>query len=363
MLNVLKGCKTLKRLSIQFSNEHLDDPDSARLLWNCPLNGFENLTSLELYQFYGDQDALVQDIAGAMSRCPNLHTLGLGYACDADCDVAPETMLLEGEVDFLEKLCLRYASKREELLPLKKLRLGQGVCLSRATSPEVGNYLLKVVDPAGLEELHVFNGMVAHIVYPENSDYLSLDWFLLEGCKSLRQLCVTRLEEDVRLWLNGDGQSVEELIISDPQGYPTKGLYEYKNLRLPHLSMLSTQQTVNTDSDVIPDLIQDPNGDTFTDGVLKRPLTADPATMTVLDRLYDGGAHLTRLSICIKFEIHWVRAVSGHWACRMLTKLGRLLPKPTASDTTQRPSPQKHGSRISSLSTTIRISVARNHPL
>lgn len=37
----------------------------------------------------------------------------------------------------------------------------------------------------------------------------------------------------------------------------------------------------------------------------------DPSTITVLDRLHDGGSHLIRLAICMDLETQWVGLTFG----------------------------------------------------
>src|SRR2546423_1474279 len=137
LLGFFKNCQTLKQLSIQFASKHIEDRDHA---FNCsiPLKGFRNLTALELYKFYGDEDLLVKDIAAVLIECPRLKTLGLAFACDCDCDEFPEAIVLEGDCEFLENLCVQYASRRGATpLALETLRLGLGMCLYGSSSPVV----------------------------------------------------------------------------------------------------------------------------------------------------------------------------------------------------------------------------------
>jgi hypothetical protein len=117
ILNALKNCETLQDLSIEFASQHLEDNTAA---FNCsmPLNGFRNLASLELYQFYGNETQLINDIAGVLSDCPRLKKLGLGMACDYDCDDLPEVLIMPRDCSFLERLCMRYEGQRKSP-PLK----------------------------------------------------------------------------------------------------------------------------------------------------------------------------------------------------------------------------------------------------
>ena len=319
LLGLLKNCQTLKQLTIQFASQHLEDRDHA---FNCsiPLKGFRDLTALELYKFYGDEDLLVKDIAGVLIECPRLKTLGLAFACDCDCDEFPEAIVLEGDCQFLENLCVQYASRRGATpLVLETLRLGLGMCLYASSSPAVGNFLTKLVNVSGLRTLHVFNGSIKYGSIDDDSQPMEIDWSLLDACKSLHQLSVTRLEDDVRLWLNNGGKSVQELMVSDHYSMYEDGLHEFDALT-SHLSMLMTWEiTVRkrnlasgdawsdtdssiSDSDAI-DLDEDNSAATIPE--------LDPSTITVLDRLHDGGSHLTRLAICMDFETQWVSLTFG----------------------------------------------------
>jgi len=69
-----------------------------------------------------------------------------------------------------------------------------------------------------------------------------IEWSLVEGCGTLRQLSSTKLSDVVVDWLNSNGQSVSELIVTNRFSYNTHGMKEYCKLRLPKLSMLVTQQ-------------------------------------------------------------------------------------------------------------------------
>jgi hypothetical protein len=88
-------------------------------------------------------------------------------------------------------------------------------------------------------------------------------------------------------------------------------LNNFNKLKLPNLSMLFTRETAVelredwenefTDIDSSATEIEDSELDSETPRA--RPCKS---TITVLDRLRDGGSKLTRLGICIDFEAHWV---------------------------------------------------------
>jgi hypothetical protein len=84
LLDTLKKCKTLQRLSIQFTSKCLDwddesEDEEARSAF-VSLKGFSNLTSLELYEFHGDPTDLRKELASILKDLPMLKTLGLGNA-------------------------------------------------------------------------------------------------------------------------------------------------------------------------------------------------------------------------------------------------------------------------------------------
>lgn len=109
IISALKGCQTLKSLLIQFESQWPGDKSIADKCW-IPLEGFRNLTSLELYNFYGTEAPLIREITGVLVNSPNLKTLGLGLLCDCDAEMLLEQTILEGECEFLENLCLRFQS-------------------------------------------------------------------------------------------------------------------------------------------------------------------------------------------------------------------------------------------------------------
>ncbi|KAF4626344.1 hypothetical protein G7Y89_g11813 [Cudoniella acicularis] len=118
---------------------------------------FQNLTSLELYNFHDGNAA--NSIAGVLLRSPNLKTLGLRLNCDIDTDNGPIADVLERrKCDFLERLCMIYAShKTAAPLALHTLRLRKGICLWPSDSPTVGNYLARLVEKPKIQCLHILN--------------------------------------------------------------------------------------------------------------------------------------------------------------------------------------------------------------
>jgi hypothetical protein len=186
---------------------------------NCvmPLTGFKNLTSLELYNFYGAQEEpLINEIVSLLSRCPQLKKLGLGLASDSDVTGNPEILIHPQRCDFLERLCIKYGCL-EGALPLRltNLRLGHRMFLYESLSTSVGNYIAKLINIEEIRTLHVFNGHMAEGADGNatvDAEAVLIDWSLLDACK-LRQLSASRMESDVRRWLNSRGNTVEELIV------------------------------------------------------------------------------------------------------------------------------------------------------
>jgi len=342
-LNALKNCETLQDLSIQFASELLEDNTAA---CNCsmPLNGFRNLTSLELYQFYGNETRLINDIADVLSDCPRLKRLGLGMACDYDCGGAPEVLIMPGDCSFLERLCVRYESQRKSPpLKLETLRLGNGMFLHSPSSPDGSNFLRKLLKVDGLKSLHVFNGLVKGD-FDDEEEPMEIDWTFLSNCTSLRQLAVTRLQDDIRQWLNNGGKSVQELIVTEHYSMYDDDLDNLDALRLPHLSMLFTREMTVPErdpedewSDVDSWELDSDSEDTgLPDLEPQFTPKLDRSVITALDRLYDGGTNLKRLGLFFDFETQWVgpKVLSSMYS---LTLIGAILlppPKLAKSEST-----------------------------
>lgn len=298
LLRTAKNCPNLRNLLIQFSDTHLLDLVAARRC-NAPLKGFKNLASLELYQFYGAKSELIDDIVNVLRDCPALKRLGLGLACELDCDQYPEILAASGDCYFLEDLCLKYGSGSPPL-PLETLRLGHGMFVLKAKSSSTGNYLSKLVQLRDVKTLHLYNGLVH-----ETDDWdldprpMQVQWNFFAECTSVRQLSVARIDKRVRLWLNTTGTSVEELLVTNHYSMYDKDLNNFDRLELPHLSMLLVREMTDRERST-------ERGWRGIDPVSKKQIHLRRNIVTALDRLPDNVTHLTRLGICIELETQWV---------------------------------------------------------
>jgi hypothetical protein len=257
---------------------------------------------------------------------------------------------MDFEFDFLENLCVEYGTRKPTSpLPLKTLKLGHGMYLLKSKSTVIDNFLAKLVKISDLRTLHIFNGLMKWESMDEEAELMEIEWSLFRECTSLHQLSVTRLEDDVRQWLNTVGNSVQELIVTEPIGIYDAMLENFSALNLPHLSVLFTtersslkpdseeewsdtdsfdsqvnSQSVSRSASESGSSVEEPEDATNTDSKLEFPLHVDKSIMTVLDRLHDGGSKLTKLSLELGFETQWVRSIPS--ACgTVLTIAGSFL--------------------------------------
>lgn len=298
LLATAKSCSNLRNIFIQFTDIFLDDPDNA-IKCNIPLKGFRNLVSLQLFQFFGEEPQLVKNIVGVLRDCPALKTLGLGLSCEFDCDQIPEILSASGDCDFLEKLCLKYGT-RSAPLALNTLRLGQGMFVYKSKSPNTGNYLSKLVKFGDIKTLHIYNGLVHET---DEWDFeptpMDVQWKFFAKCTSLRQLSVTRLDKKLRRWLNASGSSIKELLVMEHYSMYDKGLGNFDLLELPQLSTIFTREMT---------VSRRPNarGWRGIDSESREQIYLEKENISVLDRLPDNIANLTRLGVCIELENQWV---------------------------------------------------------
>jgi hypothetical protein len=350
LLHALKTSSTIKDISILFASQFLFDPEDAT---NCsiPLEGFKNLTSLELYNFFGDPDSLIPDLVDALGECPGLKTLGLSWACDYDCETSPEALLFGNEVYFLKELCEKYGSRSWlSPLPLDTLRLGKGMYIDHpkiSVGKIQGKYLPELVQMETLKNLHLFNGLT-RVDIGDDAEPLEVGWSQLEDCKSLQTLSVSMFQADVLDWLHMNGNSVQHFIVTEHYSMYDEDLDSYNLLCLPQLSMIFLREMVvpeqekkrawymggSSDMEILEAESESVAGITAraeswpespTIPISRSPSAAeraselesrtrarisfeklDRSTITVLDRLSDHGAQLTRLGLCMDLETQWV---------------------------------------------------------
>ena len=282
-LSSLKNVPTLRHLSVIFTRLENDDQIAA---CNCSiqLSSFKNLNSLELYNFFGNRAGLMEDMVYVLRERPGLKVLGLGMAYEQDFEGGTaELNDTNYFIDFIDRLCIDYGSQdKTPPLALETLRLGHGMFLSAGSIFHKERiYLNKLVRLDCLHSLHIYNGPDR---YGEYDDFMQMDWEQFQGRTSLRQLSVSRFNEDVRDWLNEPENKVDELVITDLYDEDEHGLDNFYLLERG-LSMLDIETRESGAS------------------TPRRP------GMTILDRLDDNGHHLTRLGLYLDLESEWVGAV------------------------------------------------------
>jgi hypothetical protein len=291
----LKSIPNLQNVSIVFAGEEIMDPTAACKCW-IPLHGFKNLASLELYNFFGNFPLLIKDLVNVLADCPELKVLGLGMQNDDEDEVPPEHLLVNHATDFIEKLCLDYRSREgTSPLSLDTLRLGRGVSPYKFDFKPDRVYLSKLVKLNGLRSVHIYNGSAQ---YDEDIFMYDTDCFQLKDCKCLQQLSVTRINENIRDWLNDYGNTIKELIITDPYSMYDEGLDNFDLLENTRFSMLFVQTKAPTLSEF----------DDWAERLFDPYETArrDASVITILDRLHDKGAQLIRLGLCLDLGRQWV---------------------------------------------------------
>jgi hypothetical protein len=321
LLRTLKGCQTLRNLSLQFATQYLEDRNAAQ---NCftSLIGFRNLASLELYQLYGDEKCITMEVALVVSECPGLKILGLGWACEFDCSRLPEVLVSEDGSQFLERLCHAYESRGKAPLALHTLRLGAGICHSWSTSKDAMGLFARLVNVSRLKVLHIYNGLIKYGSPDAETEPMKVNWAPFQDCTSLHQLCITRIQDDVVKWLNNVATSVQELIVTEHYGKYDRDLDNFTALNLPHLSMIVTREWMvldeaddeslwETESSEFSESESSPS-DTHSWGSPSESDSSpsnprpDKSIISILDRLGRGASQLTRLNLCLDLETQWV---------------------------------------------------------
>jgi len=104
------------------------------------------------------------------------------------------------------------------------------------------DFLARLVKLSGLKTFHYCNRIVRIGSLEAEESPMAIDWSLLRDCTSLRQVSFARIGEEVREWLNSNGKSVEELIITNRYNYNDIELKNHNSLNLPALSTLLTDE-------------------------------------------------------------------------------------------------------------------------
>lgn len=208
LLVTLESAPNLRELTLQYCALYSHGPHDLYKR-TTQLQGFKNLTSLEIYGFFGAHSDLVEDIANVLKDCPGLKRLGLGmhYEVDVSDEFHEIVLVRDGQCGFLEELCLRYGTLSSPL-KLGTLRLGTGMFIHKSESPDTGNYIEKLVNIQNVETLHLYNGYTHPNSNLDEYAPSEIQWEFYAECNSLRQLSVTRMGEDVRTWLNASSKSV-----------------------------------------------------------------------------------------------------------------------------------------------------------
>jgi hypothetical protein len=327
-----------------------------------PVAGFRNLTCLEIYNFQGSESSILPDIASTLRSCYKLKILGLGMACDTDNEYNENMVILRGDLGFLERLSLEYSMPRDgrdqtigSPLRLEKLRLGTYLSPYKAKySPIEDNYLAKLFQLDGLRELHIWNGEYRYETRDVMEKPVEIHWPLFNLCRSLQQLQITRLEDDITEWINEKADSLKDLVIAEQYYGGDKGYWNFSRLNLRNLAGLYIRDSAirnfhttlyerdsswSTYSDESEDgnhefpetydsqdhgalgtnnsepllsetesesgLESDCQSDSSSNYDWKPTVTSPGPHLSVLDYLPDKGIHLRKLGISIQFETQW----------------------------------------------------------
>ncbi|KAF8846537.1 hypothetical protein BDZ45DRAFT_788483 [Acephala macrosclerotiorum] len=310
LLNTLTAHKSLSNLAITFCAR--PEEDDFRFNSYMPILGFQNLTSLEIYNFHKreDEDA-IKDLAKVLHVCPGLKKLGLGRELgeladdlgseDGVSDTAEVTDSQIEKFRFIEKLCHEYSSMTAAPpLGLTTLRLGTSMLLLKTKSNGAQNYLSKLVNLSGLKVLHIWNSHInphGTTTLVANGVALEHDWDILKGCTSLRYVEIKALDYYACEGINAIGATIEELVIT---GYGWRqspdNVSNFSRLMLPNLAML----------------VVDERNYAYNFGQEK---------CSVLDHLQDHGHSLKRLAIGLDFNAQWEEFSSRLQAMPNLTSL------------------------------------------
>ncbi|CAD6444268.1 7a724407-af52-4e39-9517-cf7d409124ef [Sclerotinia trifoliorum] len=300
----------LRHLWIEFSTDLNGKKYAEANRW-CSLEGFCNLTSLNLHNFYGNNSQITDELAQCLVNCPNLKSLGISLGSHYDWKTLGGPVVKDETDNFLEQLCSLYGDRYDSRpLDLHTLRLGFGASPYAPKMRDNQNYLQNLVCTKGLLSLEFYNGLWVEHLEGVPKDVLPIDFQLLEGCESLTHLSMTGLEGDVIDWLSNRKRfSIRTMSTASYSHFSDEISFK---LDLPNLSTLVTHnqapRPVNEDGDVPP---LDPSS------VLHHAVSK----YTILDNLLNKGSQLTSLTLCIHYEIQWENFCSQLANLNLLTHL------------------------------------------
>lgn len=326
ILNVLKGHKLLRKLSIQLQGPlHIrGDPILDGFV---SLRGFKNLTLLEIFgirRAIHNQNLLIKNIASVLHDCPQLKTFGIGMYTEM------QNIYITTETDqkyFFKDLCVEYSSQSELApLSLEILRLGFGMFIlpwDLDDDEEDGkpreNFLAKFADLNVLQTFHIYNGLIQSGNDEEGGFIVmdaSVDWTLLE-VKSLRQLSVTILNNDVLTFLNFGARCVEELIITTPYSPVTVWYHRMLSQIATNLTTVVTWEPAAKNETQWEQLAVS----RFVESWSGIPVLEK----TILDVLGEGHiSQIERLSTCLEFSQQWVSITTTLNGCIIFTNIQKV---------------------------------------
>ena len=182
---------------------------------------FTGLNVLKLRNIHGDIANQRSDISKILLASPDLVGLSLSINSDTILRLHHQGHSNDNQ-NFLENLCVDYATQGGEPLLLRSLCLGLSIlpyqsttdALSRLQSlennetldQEIASYISKLTDLSVLEEVSVHNGGRddALELYLEEKSGIAWPTFNQSLCPTLKSLSFYLLNEETRTWLQSD---------------------------------------------------------------------------------------------------------------------------------------------------------------
>jgi hypothetical protein len=172
------------------------------------IGGFQNMTSLNLFDIYGDVTTNIKALVSIFLASPNLLDLGLGL---------PYTYRRSDANNFLCQICRSYAASGGRPLSLKRLYLDQGLIIyadDEKSHRSETSYISLLTDLSALQSLHVHNDFTPN-AFGEYPSWVRLGGKLAYNtmsdpsrCLSLRRFSAAKLDEDLFNLIKGVGQNL-----------------------------------------------------------------------------------------------------------------------------------------------------------